>query len=126
MPKCIFCGERDTVVDGTCSVQECQALLHRSYGDEAFAEFCEREGMAIEDWDEFFADLDKVAIDNLIKSESHKAKHALLSLIEVLKDEEHSLAHSLIELRGLRSYRGKLEEALKVVEEVSKYRMKEV
>ena len=57
MKKCRFCHRIDnieTFMDSTCSSQECQAQLHKSYSEEAFLEFCEREGTDPEDWDEFF------------------------------------------------------------------------
>ena len=123
--ECHYCGKDGIMLltDGTCSQQECQAQLHRSYGDEAFAEFCEREGMHPEDWDEFFAEADCQRIDDRIQKNAQKANAALQDLLHVL-DDEHKIGRSIIELRNIRYTRKQLNEALEAVNKASKYRAK--
>ena len=83
--ECRYCGKDEYhAIDRWhmfCNNQECQAQLHRSYGDEAFAEFCEREGMQPEDWDEFFAEADCQRIDDRIQKNAQKANAALQDLL---------------------------------------------
>ena len=124
---CYYCGETspDPMTDRTCDHEECQAQLHRSYGDAAFAEFCERENMDPSDWDEFFEERDKERINQSIQDETRKAKFAVQNLIKILEEKEWEIGRNLIEVRGIRSCRDALKNVLPSIERISKYRIKE-
>ena len=113
------------LTDGVCENLECQAILHRSYGDAEFSEFCSRHDMDPAEWDEFFAARDRVQINDRICNESNRARFALKNLIQLLKENEHEIARDRYALRGLRYTRRQLETALEDVERAATYEIKE-
>ena len=122
--ECRYCGVNGDWIDSVCISKECKARMYRSYSEDAFREFCEREGCKPEDWNEYFAELDRQHIDSEIQSNTRSASHALQRLLSILKEQEIVQSNvSLFRVSRIRYNINRLQDALKAVENVSKYRV---
>ena len=128
-PKpCRYCEREQKAIrmtDGVCSDLECQAHLHRSYGDESFSEFCSQHDMHPAEWDEFFAEWDIQQLNEQLQEHTRTAKHALQNLIQLLQQHEHDIAQNRYDLRGIRHIRSQLNQGLEAIERTSQYKIKE-